>query len=220
MVLAEPKCRSDERLTVTDRLRAGMRVQVQVSEIPTIFLLAEGMSLQDLLLPMGVALIVVSVMLSMRKRRKSSANTLTPDEEVERNRQLKGMRGDLEELMVDIEELARRFSAQMDAKAMRLEKLIDEADAKLAELDRRLGKTGGAGEEGARPGATMRVREPYEAETGGDDGARPARQGGGSDDPVAKRVYQLADRGMSPQDIARTLDEHVGKVELMLALRQ
>jgi hypothetical protein len=37
---------------------------------------------------------------------------------------------------------------------------------------------------------------------------------------LTARVYEHADRGESPQEIARRLDEHVGKVELILALRK
>lgn len=38
-------------------------------------------------------------------------------------------------------------------------------------------------------------------------------------DALATQVYTLADRGLSSQDIARTLREHPGKIELILALR-
>ena len=39
-------------------------------------------------------------------------------------------------------------------------------------------------------------------------------------DPFAASVYELADRGRSPVEIAQCLHEQVGKVELVLALRQ
>ena len=39
------------------------------------------------------------------------------------------------------------------------------------------------------------------------------------DDPLARSVYQLADEGMEPTQIAQQLDEHIGKIELILALR-
>ena len=40
------------------------------------------------------------------------------------------------------------------------------------------------------------------------------------DDPVARSIYRLADQGASAMDISRKLNEHLGKVELILALRQ
>lgn len=41
-----------------------------------------------------------------------------------------------------------------------------------------------------------------------------------SDDPAANRIYELADAGKSPVEIAATLAEHTGKVELLLNLRR
>ncbi|MCC7409546.1 MAG: hypothetical protein IT442_15890, partial [Phycisphaeraceae bacterium] len=42
----------------------------------------------------------------------------------------------------------------------------------------------------------------------------------GSDKPsLSRSVYQLADQNLSAEQIARQLGEHVGKVELILALR-
>lgn len=38
-------------------------------------------------------------------------------------------------------------------------------------------------------------------------------------DPLTRSVYELADSGRSPVEIARKLDEQVGKVDLILALR-
>ncbi len=39
-------------------------------------------------------------------------------------------------------------------------------------------------------------------------------------DPLTKQVYSLADAGRSPLNIARDLNEQVGKIELILALRR
>lgn len=38
-------------------------------------------------------------------------------------------------------------------------------------------------------------------------------------EPLASQIYQLADRGMTPREIAQSLQQHPGKVELILALR-
>ena len=37
--------------------------------------------------------------------------------------------------------------------------------------------------------------------------------------PLARRIYQLADSGRDSAQIAQELEEHIGKVELILALR-
>ncbi len=39
-------------------------------------------------------------------------------------------------------------------------------------------------------------------------------------DPLSLSVYELADEGRSPVEIAQQLDEQVGKVDLILALRR
>lgn len=38
-------------------------------------------------------------------------------------------------------------------------------------------------------------------------------------DPLTRGVYNLADQGYAPVQIAQELEEHIGKVELILALR-
>jgi TolA-binding protein len=152
-------------------------------------------------LGVGLLLVIASLFIGIRRQRAADAGRLTATEQIERNRKLRGMQGQLEQLMVEIEEMARRVSAQLDNKAVRLEKLLDEAELKIAELQRL--------EEGATPPARTTVQPPPEA--------APAPSGS---DPTAQAVYDLADRGYSPLDIAQQLDEQPGKVELILALRQ
>ena len=38
-------------------------------------------------------------------------------------------------------------------------------------------------------------------------------------DPLTRQIYEMADQGTTPVEIAQQLDEQVGKVELILALR-
>jgi len=40
-----------------------------------------------------------------------------------------------------------------------------------------------------------------------------------SGDLVSRKVYELADEGVPSVEIAKRLDQHLGKVELILALR-
>lgn len=138
----------------------------------------------DALLPLGVLLIIVALMLGIRKKRRRIAQRGTAREQLERMNQETAVRGDLEQLMVEIEQLAKRLGAQLDAKTLALEKLLHEADQVIEKLERGAGPT-----------------EP------------PA-------DPQTIRIYRLADEGRSPMEIAQELDEHVGKVELILALRK
>lgn len=149
---------------------------------------------------LGLALIVTGLMMSLRKRRQAAARP-TAIEQLERSRQTRAMQGDLEELMVEIERLTRRFAAQLDAKTQQLESLMREADQRIATLQRL--REVGPDEHAVAP-------SPFDAAPGGAPDAAP----------LARRVGELADRGLSPVEIARELDEHVGKIELVLALRK
>jgi len=175
-----------------------------------------GLSLTDLLLAAGILLITLSMLRFYKKR---SANQKDPrtaaNESIERNRQLRGVRHDLESLMVEIEEYAKRMGAQLDAKSVRLEKLLDEADQKLRAIEAQQG--GATPPPAASPGNGHDPgREPSEGDTGGEDRATPQAPV----DPLTRSVHELADQGHDAHAIAQQLDEHVGKVELILALRQ
>ncbi len=174
------------------------------------------------LLPVaGIIMIITSLMMWQRKR-KLRGSCLSPAEELERNKQLRGMRGDLEELMVEIEQLAKRLSTQLDAKTIELDMAVHRADERLKEL-RRLsdggaslgnaastaGSGGKAGASGGASAATATTAPPQ---------AEVPEQG--PVDPLARSVHQLADKGLTATAIAQQLNEHIGKIELILALRQ
>jgi len=171
-----------------------------------------GFTLTDLLLAAGILLITLSMLRFYKKR---SANQKDPrtaaNESIERNRQLRGVRNDMESLMVEIEEYAKRMGTQLDAKSMRLEKLLEEADHKLRELDARQGggsvnphpRGNGQSESASAAGEPPDPPPPEE----------PA-------DPLARSVLELAEQGHDAHAIAQQLGEHVGKVELILALKQ
>ncbi len=105
----------------------------------------------------------------------------------------------------ELEQIARRLSAQLDNKARRLESLLDEADQRIAALG----------------GATGTAAAPDSASAAATDGAPPLGSGNGNrrPDALTVAVYERADAGLSPVDIAQQLDEQVGKVELIIALR-
>jgi hypothetical protein len=160
------------------------------------------------------------------------------EERTERNKQLRGMRGDLEDLMAEIEGLAKRFSAQLDARALDLERRLRQADAKIAELDRLLERAGtasaaraneprepladsGAASPTQPPGATTpsppAARAPKTLARAPTQAPDPGVEG--PTDRLSREVLRLAESGLAPPDIAARLQEHVGKIELILALR-
>ncbi len=160
-----------------------------------------GNGLVDALPYLGIALIVLALMAFARKRRQRAAGGPTAREQIERSRQAQSVRGDLESLMVEIEQLARRMGAQLDAKSVQLERLIREADERLAQLERPRDLPPPTRASRASP---TPVDEPPPPPT----------------DPLTRSVHDLADQGLTPVAIAQKLDEHVGKVELILALRR
>jgi len=95
-------------------------------------------------------------------------------------------------VMRDAEELAGLLAGQMDRQAARLEQLIAEADVKIRHLER----------------LSAEVRA-----------ARPADRAL-STEPLNQRIYELADEGVPPVEIARQLKQQTGKVQLILALRR
>lgn len=106
----------------------------------------------------------------------------------------------LTELAADVEELTARLAAQLDAKAAKLEALLAEADDAIARL--------------APPSPPRAARR-----AGAGEGVDRADEGGEGGDPITRDVYRLADEGCSPVQIAQRLEQHTGKVELILALR-
>lgn len=187
---------------------------------PHLMILAQGAEdgssnpLAQVLMVAGVALLLFLAVVNGRKhlRRRQQEPALTPHEKVERIKQTHGMKNDLRDMMVELEDLTRRFSAQLDAKAVRLERLIEEADARITQLER-AGRS--AGESANREAARVTTVAGKGAEAASGDGtpAEPL-------DPLTRNVYELADAGHEPLAIAKQLDEHVGKVELILALRE
>jgi hypothetical protein len=159
----------------------------------------------NFLLIAGVALLIFVLWFNVRKR-VAGHESLDPREKIERDKQVSGMKNDMRAMMVELDELTRRFSSQLDAKSVKLERLIEQADQRIAKLN-------GQSVDVDRSDAAERSREAA-------SGQVEIETTVGSPDPLAENIYQLADAGKDPGEIARQLDEHIGKVELILALRQ
>jgi len=108
----------------------------------------------------------------------------------------------LDQLMCDAEELTRRLAAILDNKAARLEVLIGQADERMRSLE--------AATSARRPGSQQAPERERAVEPEPRDAV----------DPFHRKVYDLADQGLTPVDIARRIDRPTGQVELILALRR
>lgn len=147
------------------------------------------------LIAAGIVLLVVLLAHAMR-RRPASANPARSGDSAQ-----------LTDLAADVEELTSRLAAQLDAKAAKLESLLAEADDAIARLER-----------AAAPRATGRAGAAEGSGRAGASGGGPTADDDLAD-PITRDVYRLADEGCSPVQIAQRLEQHTGKVELILALR-
>jgi len=173
-----------------------------------------------LLYAAGGVVVVYMVLRPLAKKRKKD-----PLEEMPRFglSQQRGVERDMQNLLVELSEMARQVSAQLDTRAAKLDAFIQEADEKIAEL-RRLQAEGSSA---APPPAAEPLRDP------GWPGQRPAVEETPYNAPVTEvrlpeaaspesrhqEIYRLADSGRSSQEIALQLDRPRGEVELILALR-
>lgn len=156
---------------------------------------------KDVLLIIGIGLIAFWFLVRANRKPRGET-TLLPEEQIERLRQSNGMRRDLDRAMEEIEDLSKRLGDQLDQKSRGLERLLADADEKIAELKRLKG-------EPAAPTAPSSLKFSSHANVS------PM-----SDDPLARSVYDLFDAGHAPIEIAKRLNEQIGKVELILALRR
>jgi hypothetical protein len=99
----------------------------------------------------------------------------------------------MQNVLVELSEMARQITAQLDTRAAKLDALLKEADKKIEIL------RGGPPPDAAFP---------------------PPPASPESLDPRHAQIYTLADQGRSVQEIAQQLDRPSGEVELILALRR
>lgn len=189
----------------------------------------------SLLLLAGVVIVVTMIMISTRRRAadRGSSPRAYAREQLAKIREQDGMRDDLQELMMQLEKLAREINAQVDTRFAKLEKAIADADARLAEL-KRLGVQGATPVDAApdQPASEPEAPEATLPESEGGEGVADGAvaDGGVADasEPTApvdaaesleQQVVELARAGKSPLEIARALGRDVGEVELIIKLK-
>jgi hypothetical protein len=139
----------------------------------------------------AILTIVYAVMRPLRKRkdplsRPPNSLSLASQREVEKQ---------MTELLVELEQMARQMTAQLDTRAAKLEMLIKEADARLESL-----RQATAGPTTAAPA----------------QGVSPTHD---AQDSRYAEVYLLAEQGHTPRQIAQIMGRPYGEIELILALQ-
>lgn len=119
---------------------------------------------------------------------------------------------EMSSLLVELSEMSRQMTGQLDTRAAKLEALLREADEKIAMLR----SLGGGGMAGGNPHGVLLEGKLLESDA---VMMPPAEDAGIAVDPRHTEVYDLADEGRSAQDIARQTGRPRGEIELILALR-
>ncbi|MCB9843016.1 MAG: hypothetical protein H6812_07140 [Phycisphaeraceae bacterium] len=193
----------------------------------------------------GIAVITATLLLQrIRKRGKTRVkdDSLPRDarEKLKRIADRATVHERLEKAMVEAQEATRACAAQIGTRTAKLEALLDQADQRMQRMEQLAARLEALMERayseprmqgaGSPPVAVREAgtvtpsarREPAGAAKGGSGffersaGVIPASA---TSDPLSRRVYGLADEGLAPPEIAKRLDEQIGKVELILALR-
>ena len=117
----------------------------------------------------------------------------------------------MQNLLVELAEMSRQISAQLDTRSQKLELLMQQADERIAALRQMQG-------ERATPALFRQVESPVDLYTPRETLIEPPRPALG-DDARHQEIYAMADNGRGASDIARELGRPRGEVELILALR-
>jgi hypothetical protein len=152
----------------------------------------------------GGALFIIYVMMRKSRRKKDPLDNSAPRLSLAQQRSVER---DMANLLVELSDMARQITAQLDTRSAKLEALMDDADKKIAELKRLCASNG------ARSDTPREPVNPFPI-TG------PAPSSPAAADARHVEVYKLADAGRSAQEIATHLNRPRGEVELILALRQ
>src|SRR5689334_19506265 len=150
---------------------------------------------------MVVATLYVAIIRPFLKKKKKDPLSRSPSSA--RLAQERSVERQMQNLLVELSDMARQISAQLDTRTAKLELLIREADEKIAALQ----AAGGVlpTQSSTEPAAetSLLVSTPPEAPI----------------DPRHAEIYALADQGRRPTEIAQQLGRPSGEVELILALR-
>jgi hypothetical protein len=138
----------------------------------------------------------------------------------------KSLERDMQNVIVELSEMSRQMSAQLETRAVKLEQLMRDADAKIAQLQQ---------VQQAADAARTSIETSGEANAGeftaiasdtvstSMQPARPAMRLVTDDTSHTEdrwaEVYRLGDEGLTLPEIARRLARPNGEVELILALR-
>lgn len=174
--------------------------------IPTMLAVEAG----NYVLLVGVVILVAAMLrwTYRRQRRPDPAPRGLAQDHIAKIEEEHAMRGDMQELMVQLQELSRNINAQIETKFVKLETSIRSADERIATLERLLRAANG------QPGIDAVVGDEGERALPTDDQPSSAPP-----DAAIAEVYRLADAGNDTLAIAQQTGQTPGEIELILSLR-
>jgi len=182
----------------------------------------------------SVLLLILIVLMSMRSKMAKRRPNEQPRQLIDRVREEaeKAVRhadptsASTTQELVEYEQTVRRLTAQIETKIVVLETLINQADKRITLLNQTLDQLPGASispakintETPAPPKVIITTSKPKTANHNG-TAVPTSITNEPPPDPLSTNVCELHDRGRTPIEIAQYLNEQVGKIELILALR-
>jgi hypothetical protein len=155
--------------------------------------------LPSVLLAAAVALLIIVVLGKTRRKaiNKSREILPTPEERLADLRHRAENDAGIEARVAAAADQIRELTAVLDTRIETLDVLIQQADERIQRMQQRE----------ARPNGDSRP-------------APPTSHAAPSTDSQKQAIYDLADQGLAPAEIASRLGQHSGKIELILALRR
>lgn len=157
---------------------------------------ATSMSTTTQWLLLGLGAMVLVAFFGVQQRQRSRSATPTPRQATE------GTQRDIVEVMSQLDQLSRQIHQKIDQRLGKLDALIRLADERIDRLNQleRSQKGAGAIDIELAPETPDAVEK--------------------IDEDPNQAIYQLADAGYTPIQIARQLSRHTGEIELILSLRR
>ena len=156
-----------------------------------------------------VLLVVIMLRLTARKQRQSGPTSQSQArDQVAKLKKEHAVKGDMRELMVELQDLSRDINAQIDTRFTKLEVSIRAADERINLLERLLRAADG------RPTVDTVVSDDEATHS------QPEQAPAGLPELPHGRVYDLADAGRNSIQIAQETGKTPGEIELILSLRE
>lgn len=155
------------------------------------------------------ALLLISTRRRLQRRQPDTRGYAREQQTKLRSEQ--AIKHNMEDLLAELQELARHINSQIDTRFAKLEACIADADQRIERMERLLKRAAGVkgvdvtiDEQTEDDRSTMRQEPPAPVQI----------------DPVHQQIYTLADAGNSAIEIARQLSRTTGEIELILNLRR